>query len=146
MSLFYEDFIDGQSYRSVGREPMSAKTIEAFAQLSGDKNPIHLEEEFARKSPFGSRIAHGLLGLSLASGLLHDLGLLNESILAFAALDWKFRSPVLIGDSLTLEMTVGRRRAMGGKAGLVIFDAQLLNQKGETVQEGKWSLMMRRKA
>lgn len=146
MSLFYEDFVEGQIYRSEGRQPVSSKTIEAFAELSGDKNPIHLDEEFARKSPFKSRIAHGLLGLSLASGLLHDLGLLQESILAFAALDWKFRSPVLIGDSLTLEMSVGRRRAMGGKAGLVIFNARLLNQKAETVQEGTWSLMMRRKA
>ncbi|MBI4425681.1 MAG: MaoC family dehydratase N-terminal domain-containing protein [Elusimicrobia bacterium] len=145
MTLYFEEFKLGQSFRSPESKPFTAGSIEAFAELSGDKNAIHVDEEFARRTPFGQRIAHGLFGLSIASGLLHELGIVRESILAFAALDWKFRGPVRVGDRLVLEAAVARLRSLGAKGGAVVFDASLVAQDGRTVQQGSWTLLVRRR-
>lgn len=145
-SLYFEDLSIGQSFRSPVSAPVTSATIEAFAELSGDKNPIHVDEEFARASPFGRRIAHGLLGLSIASGLLHELGIVERSILAFAGLDWRFKNPVLIGDRLVFEAEVLRLRAMGARGGAAVLDARLKAQDGRVVQEGTWTLMLRRRS
>ncbi len=144
-SLYFSDFAVGQAYRSPRPRAVTETVLAQFGEVSGDMNRIHYDEEFAKASPFGGRIAHGLLGLSIASGLLHDLGIVAESVLAFAGLEWKFKGPVRIGDSLSMVMTVARTRALGRRGGLVIFDAVLLNQREETVQEGVWSLMVRPK-
>ncbi len=146
MSKFFEDFVEGDAFERAAASPVTAALIEDYARLSGDMNRIHVDEDFARRSPFGRRIAHGLLGLSLASGLLHELGVLAETVVAFSALDWKFRAPVLIGDTISLRMSVGKKKSMGPRAGLVVFDASLRNQRGEALQEGTWSLTVKKKA
>ena len=145
MSLFFEEFSVGQEFRSEKPRGVTAETIETFARLCGDENPIHLDEAFAAKSPFGKRIAHGLLGLSIASGLLNDLGIVRESVLAFGSLDWRFRAPVFIGDRLSFEAKVSRLRSMGAKGGAVVFDARLFTDEGRTVQEGVWTLLVRKR-
>ena len=145
MSLYFEDFAVGQAHRSSRPRSVSAKTIEAFAELSGDKNRLHLDEAYAAATPFGQRIAHGLLGLSIASGLLHELGIVQESILAFAGLEWRFKGPVRIGDELSFEATVAKLKSMGAKGGVVVLAARLTTQDGRTVQEGTWTLMIRRR-
>ncbi len=97
-----------------------------------------------KSSIFGERIAHGLLGLSIQQGLASR----GEPAAAHGrmnGLKWKFKGPIKIGDSLSMVMTVSRLRALGRRGGLVIFDAVLLNQREETVQEGVWSLMVRPK-
>ena len=142
MSIYFDGFAVGQTYASSTPREVTAETIGAFAELSGDKNRIHIDEEFAKATPFGGRIAHGLLGLSVASGLLYDMDIVRESVLAFAGLEWKFRGPTRIGDSLSMTMTVAKTRGLGRRGGLVVFDARLLNQKGEVLQEGVWSLMV----
>jgi acyl dehydratase len=86
-----------------------------------------------------------LLGLSIASGLLNDLGIVRESVLAFGSLEWKFRAPVFIGDQLSFEAKVSRLRSMGAKGGAVVFDARLFTQEARTVQEGVWTLLVRRR-
>ncbi|MBI3551546.1 MAG: MaoC family dehydratase N-terminal domain-containing protein [Elusimicrobia bacterium] len=145
MSLYFDEFAVGQIYKSPNPRLVSEATINSFAEISGDKNRLHVDEGFAKKTPFGGRIAHGLLGLSIASGLLHDMGIVQESVLAFVGLSWRFKGPARIGDSLNTTMTVTKTRALGKKGGLVVFDAALTNQKGEVLQEGEWSLMVRNK-
>ncbi len=145
MSLYFEEFAIGQSYKSPRPRTVTQETITAFAELSGDMNPLHVDVDFAKTTQFGGTIAHGLFGLSLAGGFLHDMGIVAESVIAFATLEWKFKGPVRPGDSLDMTMTVSRTRGLGAKGGLVAFDAALTNQKGETVQEGTWSLMVRKK-
>ena len=143
--LYFEEFAVGKSFKSPSPRTVTDEMIRDFAELSGDKNPLHLDDAFAARTPFGERIAHGLLGLSLASGLLHDVGIVSGTIVAFARLDWRFAGPVRIGDTLSLEMTVLQTRAVGAQAGLVVFDSKVVNQNGEVVQKGKWSLMVKRK-
>lgn len=146
MSLYFNEFSLGQKFTSPKPRQVFEETIAAFAEISGDKNRLHIDEAFAKTTPFGGRVAHGLLGLSIASGLLHDMGIVQESVLAFSGLDWKFKNPTRIGDSLSMSMEVKKLRALGKRGGLVVFDAALLNAKGETLQQGEWSLMVRNKA
>ena len=117
--------------------------VALFAGLSGDYNPLHTDAEFARGTPFGRPIAHGLLGLSVASGLAARLGFLDGTALAFLGLEWKFRKPVFPGDTIRAEIEVSRCRpapAMGG--GIVTFDVRLRNQSSETVQRGTWDILV----
>lgn len=143
-SLCFEDFSPGQVFRSRVSREVSEEAVSRFGELSGDLNPLHFDEGFARKTPFGGRIAHGLLGLSIASGLLHELGIVRDTILAFRNLEWKFKEPVRLGDKISLVAEVARTRPAPG-GGLVLFKACLKNQRDETVQEGFWSLLVRKK-
>ena len=70
--------------------------IVQFAGLSGDFNPMHTDATYAAKTQFGERVAHGLLGLAIASGLSYQLGFLDGTVLAFTGLEGKFRAPIVI--------------------------------------------------
>lgn len=139
---YFEDFEVGQSFASPGRTVTEADIVN-FAGLSGDYNPLHTDAEYARSTPFGQRVAHGLLGLALASGLAMRAGLTEGHVQAFTGLEWKFKSPVFVGDTLYLEARVTKTRplpSMGG--GMVELAVTVANQRGEVVQQGDWSLLM----
>ena len=106
--LYFEEFSVGQKIISVART-MTESDILTFAGLTGDYNQIHTDAEYAKGTPFGQRIAHGLLGLSIAVGLLMRTGVLEGTVMAFREIiEWKFIKPVFIGDSLHVEMESGR--------------------------------------
>ena len=141
--LYFEEFVQGQVVTSPGRTITEADVV-AFAGLSGDYNQLHTDAEFARATPYGQRIAHGLLGLAAASGLAARAGFIEGTTQAFVGLTNKFKAPVLIGDTIHLRATVSKLRpmpSMGG--GMVVFAMEVLNQRGEVVQEGDWTLLMR---
>lgn len=143
-SIYFDDFAEGQVYEKKEGREVTAELIRKFSEASGDFNPLHLDAEYAKTTPFGRNIAHGLLGLSMASGFLHDMGIVERSIVAFATLEWKFRAPAFIGDKLHCRMEVTRKRGLK-KQGLVVFKSQLLNQEDKVIQEGVWSLMIQKK-
>src|SRR4051794_11206251 len=102
--LFFDDLIIGQEWKSLGRTITQADIVN-FAGLSGDYNPIHMDHEFAKTTPFQQPIAHGLLTFSIASGL----GLNNPAMrtLAFMSIrDWQFKDPVYIGDTIYVHTRV----------------------------------------
>ena len=109
--LYFEEFNVGDTVTSAGRTITEADIV-SFAALSGDWNAIHVDAEFARSQMFGERIAHGLLGLSIASGLAVRLGFIEDTVIAFMGLDWKFRAPIKIGD--TIHMRAADRREEAG--------------------------------
>lgn len=119
--------------------------IEAYADLSGDHTPIHVDEEFARKSHFGGIVAHGLFGLSLADGLK------TRGTLRFppgASLGWTrdFLKPVRPGDRLHVRYRIGSMRLVGKPGwGIVVLPAELVNRDGEIVQKGEHKLMILRR-
>jgi acyl dehydratase len=143
--LYFEDITEGMSVRSPGRTITEADIV-LFSALSGDWNQLHTDAEYAKSTPFGERIAHGLLGLAVASGLASRLGFLEGTVEAFLSLDWKFKAPIRIGDTVHLEASVARKREMPGLGGVVVFDVTLLNQKGEVVQKGQWTVLVKKKA
>lgn len=141
--MYFEEFEEGMELVSPGRTVTETDVV-LFAGLSGDYNQLHTDAEYAGGTRFGQRIAHGLLGLSIASGLASRLGFIEGTAIAFMGLEWKFKAAVLIGDTIALTARVLRKRAMrrlGG--GLVIIGVALKNQRGETVQEGEWTILIR---
>jgi acyl dehydratase len=105
---------------------------------------MHTDAEYAAKHPFGQRVAHGLLGLSVASGLAMRLGILEETALAFREMgSWKFSLPIFIGDTIRVQATVTETKAMprlGG--GLVTLKVEILNQDDKVVQRGSWGVLV----
>lgn len=144
--LYFEEFEVGQEVVSPGRTITEADIVN-FAGVSGDYNQLHTDAEFAASTPFGQRIAHGLLCLSIASGLAGRLGFIEGTALAFRELSWKFSQPVFIGDTVFLKAKVAEKRTMsrlGG--GMVVFDVSLVNQRGTVVQRGQWHLLVKSRA
>jgi len=141
--LYFEEFSVGQKIASVGRT-VTEGDIMTFAGLTGDYNQIHTDAAFAAGTQFGQRIAHGLLGLSIAVGLLMRTGALEGTVLAFREIvEWKFVRPVFIGDTLRVEMEVKELKAMpriGGGQALVALDVK--NQKDETLMRGTLTVLV----
>jgi acyl dehydratase len=107
-----------------------------FAGLSGDFNPIHTDHAFAKTTPFGQPIAHGLLVLSIGSGL----GMMFPPMRTLAFLEmkeWHFRMPVFIGDTIRISAKVlAREERARGRRGVITWQRQIMNQDGKIVQEG----------
>jgi 3-hydroxybutyryl-CoA dehydratase len=135
MHLFFDDVEVGQEWESLART-ITETDIVQYAGLSGDFNPIHIDHEFAKTTPFGRPIAHGLLVLAISSGL----GTLAPPVrtLAFLALrEWHFRAPVFIGDTIRLRTKVLKKEERArGRRGVVTWQRQVVNQEGNVVQEG----------
>jgi 3-hydroxybutyryl-CoA dehydratase len=143
--LYFEEFVEGDEITSPGRTITEADIV-AFAALSGDWNAIHVDAEYASQGSFSERVAHGLLGLSVASGLAMQLRFMEGTVIAFMDLDWKFRAPIKIGDTIRLHAKIDERKPMprlGG--GFVTFKLQVLNQKDEVTQRGTWRILVKTK-
>lgn len=143
MALYYEDLAEGQTFTSQART-VTETDLMAFAMLSGDWNPIHTDEEFAKKTHFGQRVVHGLFGLSMMTGLLDRTGLFGGSAIAMLDINnWQFKRPIFVGDTLHFEMEiVSKRLTRSGDRGIVDRKFTLINQKGEVVQEGHIGVMV----
>lgn len=142
-SLYFEELVEGLEMASPGRT-ITETDIVLFAGLSGDYNQLHTNAEYARNTRFGQRIAHGLLGLSIASGLANRLGFIEDTAIAFMGLEWKFKAPIVAGDTIAITTRVLRRREMrrlGG--GIVVLGIAVTNQRGEIAQEGEWTVLVK---
>ncbi len=141
--LYFEDFNVGQKTVTAGRTVTEADVV-AFAGLSGDYNRIHTDAEYSKTMPFGQRIAHGLLGLSITSGLAMRTGILEGTVMAWREInEWKFVKPVLIGDTLHVELWVTETKAIPRlKGGSVTLSIDTRNQNDETVMRGIWTILV----
>jgi acyl dehydratase len=140
--LYYEDYEIGMKMVTRGRT-ITETDIVSFAGLTGDYNPMHTDAEFMKKHPFGQRIAHGMLSLSYAVGQAYQLGFMEGTIIAFRGLEMKFSLPVLIGDTMHVELSVAEKKdaaRLGG--GLVTLDVKIINQDGRSVQSGQWTVLV----
>jgi acyl dehydratase len=133
--LFFDDVEIGQQWESLGRTVTEADIVN-FAGLSGDFNPIHLDHEFARSTPFRRPIAHGLLVFSIGSGL----GVSAPPMRTLAVMEiqeWHFRGPVFIGDTIRVRGSIlAKEPRSRGRRGVITWQRQILNQEGKVVQEG----------
>jgi 3-hydroxybutyryl-CoA dehydratase len=141
--LYFEEFNVGQKIVTVGRT-IAESDIFTFAGLSGDFNQIHTDAEFAKTTPFGQRVAHGLLGVAITSGLAMRTGVLEGTVIAFREInEWKFSKPVFIGDTIHAEMNITETKSLprlGGGSVTIVFDVK--NQKDETVMKGTWVVLV----
>jgi len=133
LSLYFEDFTVGVEHVTRGRT-ITESDIMNFAGLSGDFIELHTNEEYARQSSYGRRIAHGMLTLSISTGLMTRMNLVTDTVVAFYGIDkLRFVKPVFIGDTIHVKKKVADTMAKGGTAGVVTFDTSVLNQNGEAV-------------
>jgi 3-hydroxybutyryl-CoA dehydratase len=143
--LFFEEFEVGQEIQTAART-ITETDLVSFAGLSGDFNFIHTNAEAAKATPFGARVAHGMLVASIATGLAVQQGFIDGTTLAFRELTWKFTRPVFIGDTVYVQIGITDTKPMprlGG--GLVTFDAQVINQHGDVVHKGEWKMLIKSK-
>lgn len=116
--------------------------VDAYADISGDHTPLHTDEAYARASHFGQRVAHGLLGLSLADGLKCQSAMLFHPGMSLGW-NWDFKLPIFLDDVLHVRFRVGSKRKVSRPGwGIVVLPTELINQKGEIVQCGEHKLMI----
>jgi acyl dehydratase len=134
--LYFEDYTTGEILISPART-ITESDIHAYASLTGDWHPIHTDVEFAAKSPFGGRIAHGMLTLCVGSSLIFRLGeyvALPKSFIAFYGMDSvRFLAPVMIGDTIHCEVEIVSLEAKDDKRGIIVSKNSIKNHKGEDV-------------
>lgn len=139
---YFQDFSIGDEFHTPSRTITEADIVN-WSYLSGDWNPVHTDEEFAKKSEFKTRIAHGPLSLGIATGLMDRIGIIEGTALALLTLTQKFNAPVYIGDTISLKMTVSQKKETRKEdRGIVTFKVNILNQNGQIVSEGTWDLLI----
>jgi acyl dehydratase len=142
---FYEDYAVGDEFVTPARTVTEAD-VTMFAALSGDYNRLHTDAEYAATGPFGERIAHGLLGLSMVVGLMFRTEIDPDSAVAFLGLSWKFTAPVKFGDTIHANIRIASmRETRAPDRGIIVEAIQLLNQRGQIVQQGEFTMMVNRR-
>ncbi len=146
MAYYFDDLYIGQEIESPSRTVTEADIVN-FGCLTADFNPLHMDAEFASKTQFGQRIAHGLLLLSFAGGFSAQTGAFTGTTIAFLELsEWKFLKPVFIGDTVHLKITIEELiETSKPDRGIAVRKEQIVNQKGEVVQQGIKKVMLKRK-
>ncbi len=142
---YFEEFTVGERFVTLRRTITEADVV-SFAALTGDYNPLHVDAEFGKETQFGERIAHGMLGASYAVGLIAALGLTEGTVIAIVHMTWDFTAPIKIGDTIHVQQTVKSvRETRRRDRGMIVFDVNVINQRGEVVQKGERSLLVARK-
>src|SRR3990170_604794 len=136
--LTFEQFNLGDTFTSQARTVTEADVVN-FAGLSGDFNPLHTDEEFGKATPFGGRIAHGMLVAAMATGMANWTGVFEGTTIALMEQVIQYKGAVKFGDTIHLELTVAEKKETSKPdRGVVVFDTQVLNHEGQTAQAGRW--------
>jgi 3-hydroxybutyryl-CoA dehydratase len=131
--MFYDDYKLDATFTTKGRTITEADIV-AFAGLSGDFVELHMNEEAAKRGPFGRRIAHGALIFSISTGLTVQMGHTNDTVIAFYGLDkLRFTKPVFIGDTIRVDKRVIELTPKDETRGVVAFETTVVNQHDEPV-------------
>ncbi|MFK7931487.1 MAG: MaoC/PaaZ C-terminal domain-containing protein [Myxococcota bacterium] len=142
---FFSEFEEAQVFTTVRRTITEADVV-AFAGLSGDFNPLHTDAVFAAQTPFGQRVAHGMLSASISTGLAQTLGIFEGTTLALMEQTFRYKAPVFFGDTIHMTLkVVGLRASSKGGKGVVTFESAVVKQDGTVCVEGSWSVLFRDK-
>lgn len=143
--LTFDEFEIGALYESQERTVTEADVV-AFAGISGDYNPLHTSAEFGKKTPFGERIAHGMLIMAMATGMANWIGIFEGTTLALMEQVIRYKGVVLFGDTVHLQLEVLTKKPTSkSDQGIVNFTARMINQNDKVVVDGEWALLMRRR-
>jgi 3-hydroxybutyryl-CoA dehydratase len=144
--MYYEDFENAGELTTPGRTITEADVV-AFAGLTGDFTELHTNEEYASRTPFGRRVAHGALVFGISIGLATRTNVLDDALIAFAGVDkLRFVAPVFIGDTIRVSKRVSERKELGPAQGSVVFETRVFNQRHETVLVYFDKMLLKRRA
>src|SRR5581483_9226004 len=145
MGYTYADLHVGMSFRSPGRT-ITDEDVVAFAGLTGDYSELHTSDVYARSSQFGRRVAHGMLGLAYAHGLMWArTGELRETAIAFLGIsDWRFLEPIFVGDTIFVNYAIAELRDSRSRPtqAIATFDVSVVDQNERVVQRGRKALLV----
>jgi 3-hydroxybutyryl-CoA dehydratase len=143
---YFEEFSVGEALVT-GRRTIDGGDVARFAGLTGDFNPLHVDAEFAKTTPFGERVAHGILTLAVSNGQQNLAGWFEGTTLALLGLDrLRLTAPVKFGDTIRTELTVKETRPSSKPdRGVVVFDIVVKNQRDEIVCAYEETVLMKRK-
>lgn len=139
----FEDLHVGDRWQSRARTITEADVV-AFAGLTGDYDPLHVDHEFVKHTPFGKPIAHGLLGLSFLAGLGSHFPMV-QTVAFVSVRNWEFLRPVFIGDTVHAVNEIAELKENGHRRGTVVWKRQLVNHRGEILQQGIFETLVARK-
>ena len=144
--MYWEEWEIGAEYESPARTVTEADIV-MFAGLSGDYNPLHVNEEYCKTTIFGTRIAHGPLVYAITAGLLFQLHLYDDTLIAFLGFETlKFTGPVKPGDTIHAKIKVlEKRETSRPDRGVMKRELRVFNQRGEVVQEAIQNFLLKRK-
>jgi 3-hydroxybutyryl-CoA dehydratase len=138
----FDDLVVGDEWETP-RRTVTETDVVLFAGLSGDFNPLHIDHSFSSSGPFGKPVAHGLLGMSIATGLVSQAARIDTMAL-LAILDWRFLRPIAFGDTIHAVSRVESLEAhASGRRGVVTWQRRVFNQDGHLVQEGRTQTLVR---
>lgn len=142
-TYYFEDFEVGQVFESGGRT-ITETDLTFFSMLSGDWNPVHADAEYAKTTRFGERVVHGALGIAVSTGMLHELGIFHDSVIAMLGFrNWNFLKPLLVNNTIRLRLTITDvSPGKSGNSGKVGRRFELLNENNEVVQEGESDVLV----
>ena len=145
MGRYYEEFEGGQRFETPRRTIVDAD-ISTFAGLTGDFNPLHMDEVFAAESDFKGRITHGPMLVGMAFGLGSRAGLFDGTVLGLLDISWTFMRPVRPGDTVSAVLTVLEKRPSKKQdRGVVTMQLDVMTQRGEVAQVGIAKFLVRRR-
>ena len=139
--LYFQEYEVGASFRT-GARTITEADLMLFSTLSGDMNPLHMDEEFAKNWHYGKRVCHGMLVVSYAVGLINKVGYVDGSTIALRQTSWQFRTPVFPGDTIWATVDVKNKRKLSDEAGLVSSEIKVFNQNEELCAIGDWNMMV----
>lgn len=141
-----EEFKVGEVIETCART-INPADVTLFAGLSGDYNPLHTDEESAKRSPFGSRIAHGMLTVAISTGQQNQTGVFEGTTLALLGMDkLRFTGAVKFGDTIRTEMTVREvKESSRPDRGTVLLEVAVKNQRDEAIASWEQAVLMRRR-
>ncbi len=144
---YFDEFEVGEVIITAARTVRECD-IATFAGLSGDYNPLHTDEEWAKNSsPHGGCIAHGALVIAIASGLRQQTRFMEGTTIALAGITEKFLAPTRAGDTIHCRIEITEMKPSRSKPdrGLLVYDCDIINQKGVTVVHQELTVMLKRK-
>lgn len=141
---YLSEFTVGEKFTTLSRTVTETDVV-LFAGITGDMNPIHTDRSYADNLPFHSRIAHGLLGAGIATGLWGRMGLVDGSAIAALSTEWKFVGAIKLGDTIHCEIEVleAKRSKSRPDRGILNIGYTILNQDGQVCQTGSMATMLK---
>lgn len=138
--LFFEDLSNDQEWTSPCRTITETDVVN-FASMTGDYNPLHVDQSFAESTPYGQRVAHGILGLAWVAGLAsHCPHVHTASFIGIR--NWEFLRPLFFGDTVHVVTTILEKHKKGRRAGRVKWNLKLINQRDEVTQQGTFETLV----
>lgn len=143
--LHWEEIEADKEYYSA-RRTVTEADVALFAGLSGDFNPLHVDQVMMEKTPFGRRIAHGALVLSITTGLANQTGMFEGTTVAFLEQTSRWPAPTLPGDTIHVVLkAIEKKETSKPDRALVVWQVTTVNQNGVTVMEAQWKTLIKRK-